>query len=211
MYIFVPEMSSNKDTSTEQKILDAAQDVFHEKGYDGARMQEIADKASINKGLLHYYFKSKDALFDAIFSMALRSMVANIHSILAMEIPLEEKIDLIVDGYLNMLSRNAGLPRFVLNELNKNPDKFIDRHLNGTMNTIFSVFEHSVKKEIRAGRIRDIDSRQLFINMISMIVFPFVGRPMIQVVIGLDNKGFQVLMQERRELIKVFIKQALKP
>ena len=202
---------ANKEANTEEKILEAAEEVFHHKGYDGARMQEIADKASINKGLLHYYFKTKDSLFDAIFSLALKRMVANIHSILSMEIPLDEKIDLIVDSYMNMLSRNASLPRFVINELNKDPDKFIEKHLNGNMKDIFSSFENTVQKDVKAGRIRPIDSRQLFMNLISMIIFPYVGRPMIQVVVGLDNKEFQVLMQERRELIKIFIKAALRP
>ena len=86
-------MPENIEVNTEQKILNAAEEVFHTKGYDGARMQEIADKASINKGLLHYYFKSKDALFDTIFSLALRRMVTNIQSVLSMDIPLEEKIN----------------------------------------------------------------------------------------------------------------------
>ena len=183
-------MSVKSDNSTEQKILEAAETVFHEKGYDGARMQEIADKASINKGLLHYYFKSKDALFDAIFSMALKRMMSNINSILSTDIPLEEKIDLIVDGYMNMLSRNSSLPRFVITELNKDPDRFIAKHLNGSIKNVFSSFIDSVRKEIDAGRIRPIDPRHLFMNMISMIIFPYVGRPMIQIVIGLDNTGF---------------------
>lgn len=203
-------MSVKSDNSTEQKILEAAETVFHEKGYDGARMQEIADKASINKGLLHYYFKSKDALFDAIFGMALKRMMSNINAILSTDIPLEEKIDLIVDGYMNMLSRNSSLPRFVIMELNKDPDRFIAKHLNGSIQNVFSSFIDSVQKEIDAGRIRPIDPRHLFMNMISMIIFPYVGRPMIQVVAGLDNKEFQGLMQERREVIKLFIKQALK-
>ena len=204
-------MQNNRDNTTEQKILDAAEEVFHEKGYDGSRMQEIADKASINKGLLHYYFKTKDSLFDAIFTMALHRMVTNINSILSTEIPLEEKIDLIVDGYMNLLARNSSLPRFVINELNKDPDRFVSRHLDGNVKNVFSIFVTSVQKEIDNGKIRPIDPRQLFMNMISMIIFPYVGRPMIQVVIGLDNKEFQNLMKERRELIKAFIKQALQP
>lgn len=203
-------MPAKTDNSTEQKILDTAETVFHEKGYDGARMQEIADKASINKGLLHYYFKTKDSLFDAIFSMALRRMVTNINSILLMEIPLEEKIDLIVDGYMNMLSRNSSLPRFVITELNKDPDRFVAKHLNSNFKDVFSSFIASVQKEVDAGNIKPIDPTQLFMNMISMIIFPYVGRPMIQVVVGLDNKAFQNLMQERREMIKLFIKQALR-
>lgn len=204
-------MLEKQDNSTEQKILDAAEIVFHEKGFELARMQEIADKASINKGLLHYYFKSKDSLFDAIFSLALRRIVTNINSILLMEIPLDEKIDLIVDSYMNMLSRNASLPRFVITELNKDPDKFIARHVDGKLKNAFSIFMDSVQQEINAGKIRQIDPRQLFMNLISMIMFPFIGRPMIQVVMGIDNKEFQKMMQERRELIKAFIKQAIRP
>ena len=78
-------MNNISDNSTEQKIIEAAETVFHEKGFDGARMQEIADKANINKGLLHYYFKSKDVLFEAIFSAALRRTLTNLNSILIME------------------------------------------------------------------------------------------------------------------------------
>src|SRR5580700_8969817 len=105
------------DSNTEQKILEAAEEIFHEKGFDGARMQEIADKASINKGLLHYYFKTKDSLFQAIFSMAFRKMMAQVQSIVSMDIPLDKKIDLMVDGYMIMLAKNPALPRFVINEL----------------------------------------------------------------------------------------------
>jgi len=199
------------DSNTEQKILEAAEEVFHVKGYDGARMQEIADKASINKGLLHYYFKTKDSLFEAIFSMAFRKMLAQIQSILLLEIPLEEKVDRIVDGYMNMLAKNPSLPRFVLGELNKHPDRFIAKHVNSdTMNT-FAAFSNSVKKEIDAGNIRPIDPLQLFMNMISMVIFPFIGRPLIQVVAGLNNNEFQLLMQERREHVKTFLKEAIKP
>lgn len=204
-------MTSSKDNTTEQKILEAAEEIFHEKGYDGARMQEIADKATINKGLLHYYFKSKDLLFEAIFNAALRRMVTNLNSILLMENSLEEKIDLIIDAYMNMLARNSALPRFVINELNKDPDKFINKFLNENVKNVFSSFIASVQKEVDAGKIKPIDPRQLFMNIISMIIFPYVGRPMIQVIVGLENKEFYSLMNERRELIKTFIKQALRP
>jgi len=199
------------DHTTEQKILDAAEVIFHEKGFDGARMQEIADKASINKGLLHYYFKSKDALFDSIFNMAVKKMSGNINSILKMEISLEEKIDLIIDSYMNLLLRNSSLPRFVIAEINKDSDRFIKKYLSGEINNVFSKFIDSVQKEIDAGKIKPIDPKHLFMNMLSMILFPFVGKPMIQVLIGFDNKEYNKLMIERREHIKEFIKQAIRP
>ena len=204
-------MINSSDNKTEQKIIEAAEVVFHEKGFDGARMQEIADKASINKGLLHYYFKSKDALFDAIFNMALKKMSGSINSILKMDISLEEKINLIIDSYMNLLLRNSSLPRFVITELNKDSDRFIKKYLSGEINNVFANFINSVQKEIDAGKIKPINPKHLFMNMISMILFPFIGKPMIQVLIGVDNKEFNKLIQERREHIKAFIKEALKP
>ena len=204
-------MNSISDNSTEKKIIEAAETVFHEKGFDGARMQEIADKANINKGLLHYYFKSKDALFDAIFNMAIKRMSGNINSILKMEISLDEKIDLIIDSYMNLLLRNSSLPRFVITELNKDSDRFIKKYLSGEISHVFARFIDSVQLEINKGKIKPIDPRHLFMNMLSMILFPFIGKPMIQTLMGVDNNEFNKLMLERREHIKAFIKQALKP
>jgi AcrR family transcriptional regulator len=204
-------MSIETDNNTEQKILEAAEEVFQEKGFDGARMQEIADKANINKGLLHYYFKTKDSLFEAIFSIAFHTMIGQIQSIMSLEISLNERIDRIVDDFMSMLAKNPALPRFVITELNKNPDRFIAKHVNHNTRATFAAFINSVQKEIDAGNIRPVDPRQLFMNMISMIIFPFIGRPMVQVVIGLNNKEFLQLMQERREHIKLFLKQAIKP
>ena len=204
-------MSIETDNNTEQKILEAAEEVFQEKGFDGARMQEIADKANINKGLLHYYFKTKDSLFEAIFSIAFHTMIGQIQSIMSLEISLNERIDRIVDDFMSMLAKKPALPRFVITELNKNPDRFIAKHVNHNTRATFAAFINSVQKEIDAGNIRPVDPRQLFMNMISMIIFPFIGRPMVQVVIGLNNKEFLQLMQERREHIKLFLKQAIKP
>jgi len=204
-------VNSIPDNTTEQKIIEAAETVFHEKGFDGARMQEIADKANINKGLLHYYFKSKDALFDAIFNMAIKRMSGNINSILKMEISLDEKIDLIIDSYMNLLLRNSSLPRFVITELNKDSDRFIKKYLSGEISHVFARFIDSVQLEINKGKIKPIDPRHLFMNMLSMILFPFIGKPMIQTLMGVDNNEFNKLMLERREHIKAFIKQAVKP
>jgi AcrR family transcriptional regulator len=199
------------DSNTEQKILEAAEEIFHQKGYDGARMQEIAEEAGINKGLLHYYFKTKDKLFEAIFSVAMNRMVSKIAAILDLDISLEQKIDLIVEQYMALLSRNPNLPRFVLGELNKNPEAFVAKHLNSDIKKAFNGFAETVKKEVEKGTIRPIDPRHLLVNMISLIIFPFIGRPMIQTVFGMDNEEFKKLIGERREHIKRFLNDALRP
>jgi len=198
------------DKNTEEKILAAAGEVFHSKGYDGARMQEIAEYAGINKGLLHYYFKTKDALFDAIFGIALNQIVSRIVVILEQEITLDEKIDRIIDQYMDLLSKNPTLPRFVLNELNKDADKFISRHFNEMAKSAFAKFSDSVKVQAAKGSIRPVDAHQLFTDLISLIMFPFVGRPILQTVFGTDDKEYKKLLDVRKIHIKEFIKAAIK-
>jgi TetR/AcrR family transcriptional regulator len=199
------------ELKTEQKILDAAEEVFHQKGFDGARMQEIAEEAGINKGLLHYYFKTKDKLFETIFSVALHKMISKISAIVELDISLYEKIDMMIEQYMIILMRHPNLPRFVLNELNKNPDQFIARHVNKDAQIAFGSFVASVQKEINKKSIKRIDARHLMLNIISLIIFPFVGRPMAQGIFGMDNTEFQKLLLERKEHVKGFLKDALRP
>lgn len=200
-----------KDPDTENRILEAAESVFHERGYDGARMREIAERANTNKGLLHYYFKTKDTLFQAIFGIAVRKMVSRMQTVLELDMPLEEKIDLMVDQYMSLVLKNPALPCFVISELNKNPEQFISRNVDENIKQIFAGFQETVKKEAEAGRIRHVDGRQLMMNLISMILFPFIARPMIQVIFGTNNEEFKELLSERKDHIKAFIKAALKP
>lgn len=199
-----------KDYSTEQKILDAAEEVFHDKGYDGARMQEIAEFAGINKGLLHYYFQTKDKLFEAIFSVALNKMLNRIQVILELDKSLEEKIELMVEQYMGVILRNPSLPRFVITELNKNPERFVARHFNKDAKNAFAAFSKSVQREVDLGNIKPIDPRQLIMNIMSMIVFPFLGKPIMQVFMGTNNDEFKMLLNERKEHIKMFVKDAIR-
>jgi len=198
------------DKNTEQKILDAAAEIFHIKGFDGARMQEIAHHAGINKGLLHYYFKSKDSLFDAIFSIALNQIVARIVVILHQDLTLNEKIDGIVDQYMDLLIKNPILPQFVLNELSKDADRFIGKHFNEMAKSAFSEFSLSVEQEIAKGAIRQVNAHQLFTNLMSLIMFPFVGRPILQTVFGVDNQEYNHLLELRKAHIKEFLKIAVR-
>jgi len=195
--------------NTEQKILDAAASVFHAKGYDGARMQKIADKAGINKGLLHYYFKTKDSLFEKVYSSAFRKILEQMATALSKAVPLDEKIEAMVDGYFDMLLTNPALPRFVMNELSKDPGQFVLKNMSRQMEAAFTVFESAVQKEISAGRIRPTDPRQLCMSIVALSVFPFMGKPVLQYVLGVDHKEYQVLMQDRKLLVKQFIRQAI--
>jgi TetR/AcrR family transcriptional regulator len=199
-----------KDINTEERILLAAENIFHEKGFEGARMQEIADHAKINKGLLHYYFKTKSKLFETIFSKALGKMMVKVEDIMKGERPFMEKTDAFIDNYLELLKRNPFLPKFVLGELNRDPDRFIrSLIIKHDFKLMLSFYFRSVEQAISNGEIRPVDPKQLLIDMISLCVFPFIGRPMIQGLLDIDNAGFKNFINTRNEQIKLLIMNSI--
>src|ERR1035438_8897932 len=139
------------DNTTEKKILDAAKIVFLEKGFDGARMQEIADKAKINKALVHYYFRSKDKLFDAIFQEAFQQFLPKVAEVMMTEKPLFEKIEFFIDTYITMLSKNPHLPGFVMHEINRNPGRIVNIIKSSGVRPEFLGL--AIQKEVDAGVI----------------------------------------------------------
>lgn len=196
--------------STEQKIFDAAHEVFTQKGMDGAKMQEIADRAGINKALLHYYFRSKEKLYETVARAVIGKAVPIVQQLLEGEEPLEEKIRRFIDFYIGLISRNTFIPLFIISEINKHPDRFIEVVLPKELPKP-EVFFQQVEREVAAGRIRRIKPQHLIVNIISMCVFPFLGKPMLRVFLGLGVGEMRVLMEERKLEVTEFVLASLRP
>jgi TetR/AcrR family transcriptional regulator len=201
---------TEKEHNTEKLILEAAKNVFLRKGLDGARMQEIADEAGINKALLHYYFRSKDKLFETIFQEAFKQFLPRVSDLMISDKPFYEKIWGFVESYIDMLMANPHVPIFILSELNQNPDRLINIFQGFGIQPQF--FAAQIQKEIDAGVIRPVNFRHLIVNMIGMCVFPFVGKPIVKgVLFQNDEEQYQNFLQERKTEVTLFIINALKP
>lgn len=199
-----------KDINTEDKILRAAEDIFQIKGYEGARMQEIADHAKINKGLLHYYFRTKNKLFETIFSKAMGKMMIRMGDIMKGDLPFFEKLDAFVDNYMDLLLQNPYLPKFVLSELNRDPERFINATVAKLdVKSRISDYKAGIERAVSSGEVKPVDPKQLLISMISLCLFPFIGRPMIQVLFDLDDPAFGTLLEDRKDHIKAFIRNSI--
>src|SRR5512132_2377585 len=112
------------DRETEQRILDAARTVFIRRGTAGARMQEIAAEAGVNQALLHYYFRSKDRLAQAIFREAAGRLLPAVARVLgADDLSLEEKVQRFVHLYIDTVRQNPFLPGYILAELHQHPQR----------------------------------------------------------------------------------------
>lgn len=198
-----------KDLSTEEKILSAAKKVFLTKGMDGARMQDIADEAAINKALLHYYFRSKDKLFEQIFMQVVSDFLPRIVAVLESETTLFQKIESFCNEYISQLLKTPYVPIFIFNEINRQPKTFLKKVLGKRKLPIGKVVAQ-IEKEIKAGTIKPIAPLQLMMNTLSLCVFPFLASPMVQLITGMDNKQFNEMMEQRKKEVPQLIIQSIK-
>lgn len=201
--------NSSNISNTEQQILKAAQEVFIEKGKDGARMQEIADRAGINKALLHYYFRSKDKLFLTIFKSIIHKLFKEVNQYMQSD-DIFEFISNVVRSYIGMLSKNHYLPSFILNEINRNHEEMLKIIKSSDLNK--AKLEKMVKKSIAEGKIVPITMENLIVDILAMCIFPIAAKPII---LGYlfqgDKKAHKEFMDQRAEHIIQLIKLALTP
>jgi len=199
-------MSSSVE-NTENQILKAAREIFIAKSYEGARMQEIADHAGINKSLLHYYFRSKEKLFDAVFSEVAANLFPAMKQVLEAELGMKEKITFFVKAYLKVLSENPFIPPFVLNTLNTDPDRFIKHIKNAGIDP--RKLQQQINEEALQGRIRIVKAEHLVVNIIAMCVFPFVARPIIQNIFFMNDEEYLTYLAARETEIIDFVLKSL--
>ena len=186
--------------NTEQRILDAAMEVFIAKGFDGARMQEIADLADINKALLHYYFRSKDKLFEAVFLETLLRIGPMVLSFVNEPIPLEVKIWKFVDDYIEIIKNNPKLPLFILNEIHVNPDRVLNfLNIGAFLDT--DVLQEQLNKETELNNLGQVDVKHFVVNILSMTIFPFIGKPIMQKTLQIKEDDWEKFLDERKRII----------
>jgi len=199
---------TDEHNKTENLILDAARKVFIKKGYDGSRMQEIADEAGINKALLHYYFRNKDNLFDGIFLKAFSDFIPNIGNTIMSDKSIIEKLKTIIGSYIDMLQANPFLPHFILQEINRNPKRIVDIMHGKGLNP--EIMRDMLQNEIFKETGRSIKIEHLMINIVSMCIFPFAAKPILMgFVFNNDEEKFQNFINERKQLIYEVIVKSL--
>ena len=195
---------NEQEQTTEEKILEAASEVFTEKGFSGTRTRDIAEKAGINLALLNYYFRSKEKLFEQVMKIKVVLLFGKIFPILSNEkTSLEEKIDLASEKYFEILSKNPNLPLFVISEIqkkNSNITKIIP---------VNKIFENSVIiKQIKEKR-PEINPLHYLVNFLAMTIFPFLAKPVFNAFELTNEEEYHQFISERRKLVPIWMKQLL--
>ncbi|HAN18809.1 MAG: hypothetical protein A2X13_08090 [Bacteroidetes bacterium GWC2_33_15] len=196
--------------NTQEKIIESATVLFLEKGFDRTSVREIASKANINISLMNYYFRSKEILFETIIDLLIGKAAASLKDILDAEIDLNEKISQYTGKYIDMLIRNPLLVSFVLAVLNRNPEKLIKLKVTDNLYTT-KKFSQQLNNEYLKGNIKKVDPEQFYLNMLSLISFPFAMKHLIIEKNQFSQEEFDRFITERKEIIYNTLISYLKP
>lgn len=205
-----PPGSPGSDLATRDRILDAAHSVFLQRGTAAARTQEIADAAGVNKALLHYYFGTKEALATAVFERVAGEFFSRIFAILRSELELEAKVRQLIGAYLEFLPSRPYIVGYIVTELHAGRGR-AEQVFAGRGPVPLDLLERQIQDRVAAGTMRPIPVQQFVVNLVSLIVFPFVARPVLEQVLGLDGPRFAAFVEERKRTLADFFLNALRP
>jgi len=133
-----------------------------------------------------------------------------INAIFQSDDPLFEKIEKFVNEYIDEMLENPYLPWFVINEINRDPDRFLQSVLGNDNRPKPAKFLEQIEKEIKKGTLKRISPLHLLMNLLSMTIFPFVARPMITRNLRMSEVQFRQAMEQRKKEIPKFIIDAIK-
>ena len=188
------------------------------RGTAGARMTEIAREAGVNHALVHYYFRSKQRLAEAVFRRAIGQFFPVMIGVFTSDAPLEDKVRLVAAAQIDMLQKNRDLPGYLLAELNHYPERAeqLLESMSGTTPAalrarLFGTLGRQLADATREGAIRAIRPQEFVLNLVSMVVYPFAARPLVKAILGLDDATFAAMMEQRKTEIPAFFLASLRP
>lgn len=187
--------------STEERILEAAVQEFMTKGYAGARTTAIAEAAGVTHAMLHYYFRTKDKLLDRI----IENKIGTLRDIMLASlgdptIPLFDKIKSTIENHQDFIAANPELPRFMINEVLNRPDrmpKVIERLKHHTPLVVQSL-QRQIDEYADRGLCRRVDAGMLMLDIVSLNIFPFSAKPMVNALLGGMMENSQAFVEARK-------------
>jgi len=197
----------------EQQIVEAAEELFLNKGFSLTSTTEIARKAGCNQTLVHYYFRTKENLFQAIFESKFKIFISRFQIIGDMDLGFQEKLAMIIGSHFDLLRENPRLPFFIINELltNEKRLKMIKETFTPVLSPIFRQFEKDFKEAVKKGEIKDMDLFDLLLSMLSLNATLFLVNPIIKTVLNLSDGEFEEFAKKRKSQNIEMILNNLKP
>ncbi len=196
----------------EEKILETAERLFLDKGFALTTTTEIAKEAGCNQALVHYYFRTKEKLFQRIFETKLTLFASTFFSIGQQGDTFEERLTQKIEAHFDMLVQNPKIPFLIINELTPHPERLTEiiKNMNEISMNMLNSLESDLKAEIKKGTIRPITVFDLILNIISLNVFLFISRPIVSSVLNLTEVETKAMMAGRKKEIVQTVIRSLK-
>ena len=203
-------MKQLKDISTEERILEAAKEVFMKYGLYGARMQDIADTAKINKALLHYYFRSKEKLFDKVFEGALSKFFEVIDVFANNSLPIKKRLFLYIDNIIDFYSEYPQMSMFIIKEIGHNPE-LLQQKIQAAKKNKTVMLIQVLEEEMKNKEIKKFDAAMFMINLQSLCSFPFMASPMFKHSLKAHGKDWDkdFSAEKLKQSVKLFVENTL--
>jgi len=206
-------MTDNLEKNTEEAILEAATDLFIEKGFAQTSTTEIAKKVGCNQAAVHYYYRTKEKLFASIFEQKFKFFIGKFFGDVDDNLPFEEKLAKKIEGHFELVKKNRKLPKFILNEISSNPKrlKLMRQVLGEVPNAMISKLDAELKTEIEKGTIRNMSVYDLLLTIVSLNVSLFVVGPIFTLIADMEEEEFEKMLEARKKEHVRIILASLRP
>lgn len=210
----IPSLEPAPEGGTAEQIFAAAIHVFARKGRDGARMREIADHADINRALLHYYFRTKGELYEAVFAHGFHQFMSGFAQALRSEQTFAEALRTFVHGYIDYVHEHQDMARLMLNEC-LCEGSILQEHLTAAMEDSDGFPGHLMEERLRAamdaGEVRQVDPKHTMLTLVSACLFSFVATPTVRIFHPQVEEDFDGFVEARKRHIVDLLLNGLRP
>lgn len=201
----------DKINDVKHRIKSVAAELFIKNGYKETSVRDIAALSGTNLAMVNYYFKSKNNLFDEIFEESFNIFISRFLPAFESELPFFSMMELLVDLYYDMMLENPHIPVFILSEINRNPARISARIMENDPQGKVKLLLSKIDKEVEKGTIVNMPSSDILLNIVSLLVFPFVFGAMATSLSTMEMTDYNTLLESHRKWVLVFISNALKP
>lgn len=204
-------MSTTKNNGVEEQIIEAARRLFTEHGFAATCMSDIAASAGINRPALHYYFRTKERLFRAVFRSLILSMRPKVEDIIRKDLSFMECIGLILEEYEQLFLANPSLPRFISGEIHRDVQQLMKVAKEEQMDKTILALRQRLEDEMEAGQLRRVPVHVVFMSFYSLLTFPFFSQKLLVQLFLKDENGFPTLLQEWKQYTLFYLNSLLLP
>ena len=209
-------MTENTSTTAtadmESKIIEVAKTIFMEKGFIDTSMSDIAAGAGINRPTLHYYFRTKDRMFQAVVGMIIQQILPHLHEIvLNRELSVSERVNIMVDTYFEVFRKNPLLPLVIAREIQRDVDYLLDVINHLAEKQLFASLVNSLYQEMSEGKLNNVPLHVIFYSFYGAVTFPFMSKKIAAKLLVEDGETFEILIETWKPYIVKQMTNLLSP